>query len=140
LDNWPTKFRGIHVLKNMGGGLAPWNTIKFKINKSNNSIFLLDKETNINYELVFFHFHGMRFFKIGKIFTFASTRNYVYDLEKGVLEIIYKKYFSSILKEYRIVSGLDITFNRGFYGLRDYLSNNLYNYGYRVKRLFLNGK
>lgn len=136
LDNWTSQFKGVHVLENLGGGLAPWNTINFDIKESEKKIVLFEKKMKKKYELVFFHFHGIRFFKFGTLFTFASTKNYVYELEKNAVRIIYKKYFKTILKEYKRSPQYKEVLNRNFFGFKDYVSNNLYNWGYKVKCLF----
>ena len=36
LDDWTKRFEGIHVLKNLGGGVAPWNIQQYRIFKKNN--------------------------------------------------------------------------------------------------------
>ena len=31
LDEWPTKFKNIHIMQNLGGGLGPWNIENYDI-------------------------------------------------------------------------------------------------------------
>ena len=33
LDDWPIRFKGIHSLKNLGGGVAPWNIQQYSFEK-----------------------------------------------------------------------------------------------------------
>lgn len=73
LDDWTTRFEGIHVLKSLGGGLAPWNIQQYKMEEK-------------PFELVFYHFHDFRFL----------DHTYVdfgyYRLRKKDKKIIYEPY------------------------------------------------
>jgi hypothetical protein len=51
LDDWPERFRGIHVLAHKGGGLAPWNITQYRLSARRGKVFVDDDE------LVFFHYH-----------------------------------------------------------------------------------
>jgi hypothetical protein len=61
LDDWTTRFKGIHVLQHLGGGLASWNVEQWPfVSKTENEIIFKDTVKN---EAVFYHFHHVRFFK-----------------------------------------------------------------------------
>jgi hypothetical protein len=71
LDDWPARFKGIHVLKNPGGGVAPWNVQQYDL-------------TQKKCELVFYHFHNVKFLQDNKV-----DLGY-YRLRKKDLAILYK--------------------------------------------------
>lgn len=48
LDDWTKRFEGVHVLQNMGGGIAPWNIQQYDL-------------TDSTFKLVFYHFHNFKF-------------------------------------------------------------------------------
>jgi hypothetical protein len=52
LDDWTERFEGVHVLKHLGGGVAPWNIQQYKLSNSGNKLFVN------GFPLVFYHFHG----------------------------------------------------------------------------------
>jgi len=79
LDDWTTRFEGIHVLENLGGGVAPWNIQQYN---------LKDEEFN----LVFYHFHNYKFQENGKV-ELSS-----YKLNKNDIEILYKPYTKHLEK------------------------------------------
>lgn len=57
LDDWPQRFTGIHVLEHPGGGLAPWNVSRYRLEERNERV-AVDSQ-----ELVFYHYHALRFFE-----------------------------------------------------------------------------
>jgi hypothetical protein len=64
LDDWTTRFEGVHVLEHLGGGLALWNIEQYELIKRNgNQIDFIEPATNKKFEAIFFHFHHVRFFK-----------------------------------------------------------------------------
>jgi hypothetical protein len=62
LDDWTTKFEGVHVLEHLGGGIAPWNLQQFNLLRENGNLFVQEKKTGLKQLLIFFHFHGLRFY------------------------------------------------------------------------------
>lgn len=78
LDDWPQRFEGIHVLQNPGGGVAPWNVQQYDISNK--------KFKGRDFELIFYHFHYLRFIGNGKVDLGP------YKLNLDVLEIIYFPY------------------------------------------------
>ncbi len=61
LDDWPQRFAGIHVLKHLGGGVAPWNVQQYAISRMNDSYQGRERRTGNAFNLIFFHFHNVRF-------------------------------------------------------------------------------
>jgi len=73
LDDWTSRFDGVHVLKNLGGGVAPWNVQQYYLSSK-------------SFHLIFYHFHNYKIFKNNKI----ELGNY--KLNKNDIEILYKPY------------------------------------------------
>jgi len=84
LDDWPIRFKKVHVLNNAGVNLAPWNVGDVEFHKANNKI-CVDKSP-----LIFYHFHGIK--KVTpKLF---DPNWYIYKIKPNFLLIrdVYQKY------------------------------------------------
>ena len=92
LDDWPERFEGIiHVLEYEGGGVAPWNVQQYNILRKNSEIIIENLLSKKEFKLVFYHFHGLRFYDEGSI---LLTPN---DLPENSQELIYFKYLKTLL-------------------------------------------
>jgi len=66
LDDWTTKFDGVHVLKHLGGGMAPWNVQQCKlISRDKDDIKMLNRKDSSSFNVVFYHYHYVRFYENG---------------------------------------------------------------------------
>ena len=63
LDNWPIQFHGVHELVHEGGGVAPWNIQQYEVHKNDRNFFIANKKTGAVKELIFYHFHAVKFLK-----------------------------------------------------------------------------
>lgn len=77
LDDWLVRFEGVHVLANLGAGVAPWNVQQYDLSDQ-------------DFEVVFYHFHGLKFIQnemvnLGK-----------YKLKPAVLSRMYEPYIRHI--------------------------------------------
>jgi len=62
LDDWTTRFEGVHVLNHEGGGVAPWNLQQYQLSEIEGNFFVEGRTAKNPVPLVFFHFHGLRFY------------------------------------------------------------------------------
>jgi|694.fasta_scaffold00155_12 hypothetical protein len=62
LDDWTTRFEGVHVLQHEGGGVAPWNLQQYHLTAEHDKFFVQGRSAVQPAEVVFFHFHGLRFY------------------------------------------------------------------------------
>lgn len=99
LDDWTTRFEGVHELKHLGGGVAPWNVQQYRISEQNSQLTGTDIASNQRFRLVFYHYHSLRFFE-GDIVCYCDTD---YDLSKEVKELLYRPYLKVLMKHYRSV-------------------------------------
>jgi hypothetical protein len=102
LDDWTTKFDGVHELQNLGGGVAPWNVQQYYIIDENNKIYGVNKSTNKKFELVFYHFHNYKILENNKI------ECGIYKLDKNDIKFLYKPYtqeLDTITKKLNLVDG-----------------------------------
>lgn len=79
LDDWTSRFKGVHVLQNLGGGVAPWNVQQYKLEEK-------------PFELIFYHFHGF------KILSDNKVDLSVFRLRKEDIKILYKPYLFHLEK------------------------------------------
>ncbi len=100
LDDWTERFQGVHVMQHLGGGLAAWNVQQYDFIRDNEKIFGKEISTGKEFEVIFYHFHYLKFFSDGKV---ELGRR---KLNKQVLNIFYKDYIelldeiSSEIKKY----------------------------------------
>jgi hypothetical protein len=92
LNDWPTRFRGVHELQHLGGGVAPWNAPLYKLYRTPEGVItLVEKRTLKKFSLIYFHFHGVRFF----------SNNYIYfenqSFDKVLMKYIYRFYFKQLI-------------------------------------------
>jgi SAM-dependent methyltransferase len=57
LDDWPTRFAGVHVVEHPGAGLAPWNVSQYTVADERGRVTVDGRD------LVFFHYHSLRLYK-----------------------------------------------------------------------------
>ncbi len=54
LDCWPTKFSNVHVVADIGAGVAPWNFATHSFSGAGDDVLVDD------HRLIFYHYHGYR--------------------------------------------------------------------------------
>lgn len=94
LDYWTAKYTGVHELQHLGGGVAPWNLQQYKFSINNNKIVLTATTQKNKIPLVFFHFHGLRFYN-NNIVLLSDTG---YKIDKFVIKSIYFPYVKKLNK------------------------------------------
>jgi len=103
LDDWPQRFKGVHVLEHIGGGVAPWNIQQYKLNCNYGQLYIGEKQ------LVFFHFHAYKYYLNG-IHSFSA--NYLLDSE--VVDWLYRPYASALILAYVEIREIEPDFVCGY--------------------------
>jgi hypothetical protein len=124
LDDFPVKFKNVHVISNLGAGIAPWNMHKY-----------IYKGNDIQYEgrkfpMIFIHMHGFKISLVDKILKIKISDNYITEFERRafvygyakLIKTILAKYFGKEINSYN-VKGQNIV-ERLEYKLRDLLRRN----------------
>lgn len=101
LEDWPTRFEAVHVLKQPGAGLAPWNLQQYNFYNSGNQNLLRQKSTGQAFPVVFFHFHGLKFFIDNKV----SFTGSIYELGDEAKDTFYIPYTRELLRISNLISG-----------------------------------
>jgi hypothetical protein len=104
LDDWTERFNCVHVMQYPGGGIAPWNVQQYDwIGTS----ILREKKSGKNYSLIFFHFHGVKFFTNGLI----SCCPPIYDLSREIKTGLYYPYFRMLITLEKQLRAEGVSFN-----------------------------
>jgi hypothetical protein len=97
LDDWPARFPGVHVLEHLGGGVAPWNVQQYRIAHKGSGFTGVEKRTGKSFDLVFFHFHNVRF----------MTNEHIdlgdYYLDPGVKKLLVQPYVEALERAAAVV-------------------------------------
>lgn len=89
LDDWMTRFTGVHELQHLGGGVAPWNMQQYEFHKKGDQVELVEISSKKKYPLVFFHFHALRIFK--DHFDLG-----IYELADDAKKLVYLPYLEAL--------------------------------------------
>ena len=85
LTDWPEKYTKVHVLEHQGGGVAPWNIVRYRQAKKKKG-YLQDKKTKKEFELIFYHFHHLEYMEDDLININAFKQGFGMD-EKMIYDI-----------------------------------------------------
>jgi hypothetical protein len=104
LDEWPTRFRNaVHVLRHLGGGIAPWNMQQYDFRESGTCVRAHVIGATAQFDVVFFHFHALR----------HMTRDMIYlgnyRLSESVLTLLYRPYLLALERIGAQIRGLGIS-------------------------------
>ena len=92
LDDWMTRFDGVHELQHLGGGVAPWNMQQYTFFERDGKVYGIENSTGKEFEIVFFHFHALSFFSNN----YFSPTNYDKN-DNSVYKYILRPYVRNIL-------------------------------------------
>jgi hypothetical protein len=98
LDDWKTRFQGVHELEHLGSGVAPWNVQQYDLIEKNNVFYVKDKKSKNEVELIFYHFHGVVFYSndiisVNSYYLSNKIRNKLYRNYITELETVKNKIF-----------------------------------------------
>lgn len=112
LEDWTTRFQGVHVLQHLGGGLAAWNIQQYDISLHNGKPWGKEYITGKEFPAVFYHFHYVKFFKNGLV---ELGRR---ELSPAVLDILYRPYLQMLKTIGERLKNLSLSFDP--HGMSEY--------------------
>ena len=93
LNDWPTRFKKVYVLTNLGANVAPWNIDRYRFRMKNGRTMGTEKITDKKFPLIFYHFHGLKIYMNdnGKISPYPVTMHepQIYRLYIRALQEVY---------------------------------------------------
>ena len=93
LDDWPRRFAGMHELRHLGGGVAPWNVQQYDFTSADRSgILATERSSAKDFGVVFYHFQNFKF--VGS----THVELGYYKLSNAAKKLIYKPYLANLLK------------------------------------------
>lgn len=107
LDTWTRDFKGVHELKHLGGGLAPWNMQQYLFSREANTIKGKELNSGATFEAVFFHFHGLKLFSNDMV----SLTGEKYEMNDEAKELFFKPYVKELIKISEEIRKKDGSFN-----------------------------
>lgn len=76
LEKFPVLFKGVHELKHLGGGTAPWNLAQYELKQAEGRhIVLKEKKSGKEFPLVFYHFQNIRYLSESKVNVNSCTHS-----------------------------------------------------------------
>ena len=112
LEDWPKRFKGVHVLQHLGGGLAAWNIQQYNIMTRNEKIWGRELATGKEFPAIFYHFHYVRLFRNGLV---DLGRR---EISSEVMDFIYRPYLQILKKIGDRLHNQSISFDP--HGMSDY--------------------
>jgi hypothetical protein len=106
LDDWTTRFKGIHELQHLGGGVAPWNMQQYHFHRKDGVLMGTEIATGKEFPVIFFHFHSLRCYVKGIVREFELT-DLMYAFTRNVRHYLYDSYLPLLKRSHREMYLLD---------------------------------
>ena len=107
LEKFPQLFQGVHELKNLGGGVAPWNLGQYRLVKVKEGVpILAEKKTGNEFPVVFYHFQNIRYISENTVNVSSGSHS------RRTKDALYAPYLAQIeqsrreLEKYGVVFGV----------------------------------
>jgi hypothetical protein len=86
LNEWPERYPGLRILRNIGGGVAPWNLLTYKVAGS------VTRPTVDEVPVVFFHYHSFRTVSVRFLGDIAAIPAWGYEFSRAVQHLLFSRY------------------------------------------------
>ncbi len=90
VDEFQTRFTGVHELNHLGGGIAPWNVQQYTFSSKDKKITGKEIVSGKEFDLVFFHFHGLKFYENNIV----GLTGELYEIRKEIQSMFFFPYIS----------------------------------------------
>jgi len=107
LDDWTTRFPGVHVMQHIGGGVAPWNVQQYRFTTNDGRTVGTEVSSGRGFDLVFYHFHALKLTQRGNV----HLTSFAYPLTPDVVELIYRPYVRQLFAVERRIRTLGLNFD-----------------------------
>ncbi len=104
LDDWTSRFKGVHELSHLGGGVAPWNVQQYSFSNTGNKMEGSVNTTGQKFDLIFYHFHDFQYIS-RNVFKMSG---HTYRLQKAIVHKIYKPYIKALSSAAKEIKRLDV--------------------------------
>ncbi|MGV3706982.1 MAG: glycosyl transferase [Arcticibacter sp.] len=102
LDDWTTRFEGVHELNHPGGGVAPWNVQQYSFLKRDKRVMLREIASDNIADVIFYHFHAFKYAQ-GNVFHLTEDQ---YDIADDAVQFLYKPYAQAILEAENLITSV----------------------------------
>jgi hypothetical protein len=86
LNEWPERYPGLRILRNIGGGVAPWNLLSYKVAGS------AMRPTVDEVPVVFFHYHAFRTVNVRFLGDIAAIPAWGYEFSRAAQRLLFSRY------------------------------------------------
>lgn len=94
LDFFKEKFNNVHIISHIGAGVAPWNISQYKVELIENKVIINLRKDMINkFQLIFYHYQGLKFNDDGNCIIAEASFLKIHD---DALKYIYEPYINQI--------------------------------------------
>jgi hypothetical protein len=90
LNEWPSLYPGVRIMRNIGGGVAPWNVNRYRVEQRDRSPTVDDRP------VVFFHYHALERLIEPRFGFIAVCPSLGYSFPRETLKAFYRPYARSI--------------------------------------------
>lgn len=92
LDDWPERFAGVHELRHLGGGVAPWNVQQYEVFEEGGRVCVREANASDSFPIVFYHFHSL------KLLPRERVDLGLYRFPPEAQELLYAPYLRTLLE------------------------------------------
>ena len=86
LNEWPERYPGLRILRNIGGGVAPWNLLRYKVAGS------VRRPVVDEVPVVFFHYHAFRTVSVRFVGNIAAIPAWGYEFSRDAQRLLFSAY------------------------------------------------
>lgn len=108
LEKFPVLFENVCIVDDLGIGVAPWNLGQYALKENNSKIILKEQDTNKDFELILYHFQGLRFISEDKVNVGSGTKS------KELKQAVYYPYLKAIMNARQTLQKYGLTFQLNF--------------------------
>jgi len=86
LNEWPELYPGLRILRNIGGGVAPWNLLSYKVAGD------VKRPVVDEVPVVFFHYHAFRTVSVRFAGNIAAIPAWGYEFSRDAQRLLFSRY------------------------------------------------